>query len=131
MRKSAVRPEDPTRRKFFDLVNSEWFVNFITLCVVINVLCMASKSYQINSSLALTLKSLNAIFTLIFNLEMILKLIALKWMYFYNIWNQFDCFLVFITDLGLLLDYIGIQSQMGTGFTILRAFRILRIVKVL
>lgn len=39
--------------------------------------------------------------------------------------------MVLITDIGLVLDVIGIQSSMGTGLTILRAFRILRIVKVL
>ena len=94
---------------------------------------MASMSYQINSAFEFTLKTLNAIFTIIFNIEMILKLIALKTAYFYNIWNKFDFFLVIVTDLGLVLDLMGVKSLgfNGTGFTILRAFRILRIVKVL
>jgi len=87
MRKAAVKPDHWLRKKVFALVNSAWFMNFITLCVVINVACMATKSYQIHYALELTLRFFNMIFTIIFNLEMVLKLVALKSAYFYSNWN--------------------------------------------
>ena len=46
--------------------------------IILNTLMMASNQYQLNENLVRLFKVLNLIFTIIFNVEMILKLIALE-----------------------------------------------------
>lgn len=69
------------------MVNKPAFINFITACVVVNVFCMAANYYQIPDELDITLSFLNRLCSVIFNLELVLKLIALKSAFFYNTWN--------------------------------------------
>jgi voltage-gated sodium channel len=64
-------------------------------------------------------------------MEMFLKLIAVKGDYFNSNWNLFDMFIVLSADIGIVLDLMGLNKNMSTAVTILRAFRILRIVKLL
>lgn len=64
-------------------------------------------------------------------MEMILKLISLKGEYFQSNWNLFDMFIVVSADIGILLDVLGLNKGMSTAVTILRAFRIMRIVRLL
>ena len=77
------------------------------------------------------LKYANLIFSLIFNIEMFLKLIALKGEYFESSWNIFDMTIVISADIGILLDFYGVNKKLSTVVTILRALRILRVVRLL
>lgn len=70
-------------------------------------------------------------FSFVFNVEMILKLIALRKNYFDSGWNLFDMFIVVSADIGLVISLMGYEKSFATAVTILRAFRILRIVKLL
>lgn len=82
-------------------------------------------------AISLFLKWSNYFFSLVFNLEMIFKLIAMKSRYFDHGWNIFDMLIVIAADLGVIFDLLKLQKNMSTAVTILRAFRILRIVKLL
>jgi voltage-dependent calcium channel L type alpha-1D len=76
----------------------------------------------------------NAFFSFIFNVEMVLKLIALQGEYFRSSWNLLDMFIVVSADIGLLFTYFSAAQGGGASskaITILRAFRILRVVKLL
>jgi hypothetical protein len=70
---------EPTnfRKYFFRLVNHPHFENFIIFVVSTNTLCLAIKSYKMGSLLKIILRYANYVFAVIFNMEMILKLIAL------------------------------------------------------
>ena len=73
---------------------------------------------------------LNNVFTVVFNIEMILKLIGLDKQYFYSSWNLFDMFVVVCTNLGLVLDMLNLGKGFSTAGIIIRAFRIMRIIRL-
>jgi hypothetical protein len=87
--------------------------------------------YKMDPTLAMYLEWANSFFSLVFNLEMFLKLISLKWEYFYSNWNIFDMIIVISADIGILMDYLGASARLTTVVIVLRAFRILRIVRLL
>ena len=73
---------------------------------------MASSHYMISDQFALTLEILNFTFTVIFAIEAIIKITALKKAYFKDNWNLFDfsivvlAILIFVpTSLGLFGDF--------------------------
>lgn len=115
------------------LVNWGPFGNFITSLVILNTLSMAMSHYKMDPVQAKYLREANAFFSIVFNIEMVLKLIALRKEYFYNSWNLLDMFIVLSADIGFLLQHFELSSGGGSSkaITILRAFRILRVVKLL
>ena len=46
----------------------------------------------------------NYVFTLIFSVEMILKMRAFSWRYFETTWNKFDCFIVLSSWVDIVLS---------------------------
>ena len=77
------------------------------------------------------LEILNYIFAIIFNVEMILKIIADDYRYFLNNWNLFDMFIVISADIGIILDFYAYEGNFKSVATVFRALRILRIAKLL
>ena len=73
---------------------------------------------------------LNVIFTLIYTLEMIIKLIALKGQYFKDNWNNFDFMIVLIAWIGLISLYM-LKIKYIYLTTMVRAFRISRLLKLI
>jgi hypothetical protein len=115
----------------WDIVHGKLFNDVILYTIVMNTVVMASNQYQMNIYMARLFKVLNLIFAIIFNFEMISKLIALEYQYFWFGWNLFDMFIVVSANIGLILDIFGLSKSFSTAVTILRAFRIMRIVKIL
>ena len=74
---------------------------------------------------------MNYIFALIFNIELILKLISDGQKYFLNNWNLFDMIIVISADLGIILDFFSTNSSFKSVATVFRALRILRIARLL
>lgn len=70
-------------------------------------------------------------FSVVFNLELIFKLIGLRKLYFIERWNNFDMLIVFATDLGLLLDVFDLGSNFSQTATVVRGFRIMRLFKLI
>ena len=114
----------------FNLVNHKMFEGVITFFIAFNTLVMAAKYDGLEPDLEALLELLNTLFAVIFNAEMILKLIGLGSQYFYSAWNLFDMVVVFGTDLGILLDLLSSGSSFSTAATVVRAFRIMRIVRL-
>ena len=71
------------------------------------------------------------IFSVIFNIEMFTKLLALRGGYFASSWNLLDMFIVLSADFGYIIKLAGLSDSSSTAISILRAFRILRVVKLL
>ena len=59
-----------------------------------------------------------------------MKLIGLSSQYFYSAWNLFDMTVVIGTDVGLILEFTTSGSGFSTAATVVRAFRIMRIVRL-
>lgn len=88
---------------FFNLVRHETFDHLITFFIVLNTIVMAIKHYQMSDELEYFSEQANYIFAFVFNMEMILKLVGLRWIYFHYTWNNFDAFIVVATDIGIIL----------------------------
>ena len=92
---------------------------------------MALDSYNQSELKANFLTTANTSFTVIFNIEMFLKLIALGSQYFKSRWNLFDMFIVISADTSICIHMIGSSSGMKNVITVFRVLRILRIVRLL
>ena len=72
---------------------------------------------------------LNYIFTGIYTIEFLIKFIGLKSAYFYDGWNVFDFSIVVSAGVGILVDVL-FKIDIGFAATIIRSFRIARIIKI-
>ena len=77
------------------------------------------------------LATLNFTFNIIFAVEAVLKIIAMKSQYFRDAWNIFDFVIVVLTQIFLVLEVTNILSGVGSSTTILRALRIGRILRLI
>ena len=71
----------------------------------------------------------NYIFTVIYTIEFLIKIIALKAAYFSKGWNVFDFSIVLSAAAGIAVDVI-FKVDIGFATTIIRSFRIARILKI-
>ncbi|XP_034562883.1 sodium channel protein type 2 subunit alpha-like [Notolabrus celidotus] len=96
----------------------------ITICIVLNTLFMAMEHYPMTDEFNLMLSIGNQVFSAIFTLEMVLKIIALDpYYYFQTGWNIFDSIIVCLSLMELGLSDVE-------GLSVLRSFRLLRVFKL-
>ena len=69
-------------------------------------------------------------FNVIFTIEVVLKIFAIRSQYFKKGWNIYDFSIVSATYVFLTLDGLGISTGLGSTTTILRALRIGRIFRL-
>lgn len=74
---------------------------------------------------------LSNVFTVIYNLEAIIKLIGMGLHYFDDSWNNFDFFVVIVSDVGILLSLAFPEINFSNMIVILRALRLMRIFKLI
>lgn len=74
---------------------------------------------------------INQIFILIFTFEAIIKIVAMKKLYFKDSWNIFDFTIVVSTLIIILLNSLSVNIPFGEGPFILRALRIGRILRLI
>lgn len=82
------------------------------------------------------LKQTNFGFSILFMVEMVLKLLAFSKAYFYSGWNIFDFFVVMASVLDLILSNIGVSGGASSAVLsvlpqIARIFRVMRVTKIL
>jgi hypothetical protein len=73
---------------------------------------------------------LNYFFAAVFNLEALIKLAALGRKYFYDQWNVFDFFVVFGTNIGIIVSRVA-KTDISTAASVIRGFRIMRIFRLI
>ncbi|XP_068681874.1 sodium channel protein 1 brain-like isoform X2 [Montipora foliosa] len=111
------------------LVNSSAFETLITLCILFNTLAMALEHFDMDETFLLVLDNCNLVFTSVFIMEMVLKLIAFGVKgYCKNKWNLFDGTIVILSVLDMALTYS--ETIDGAGLSVLRTFRLLRVLKL-
>lgn len=115
----------------FNLVSHSYFEGLIMFFIIFNTVIMASNFEGIDPKVIAAFTNLNYLFAVVFNVEMVLKLIGLGVQYFYSGWNVFDCIVVIGTDIGLVLNFTTSGSSISTATTVVRAFRIMRIVRLI
>ena len=65
---------------------------------------MALRYYQMEARYVYYLDLLSYLLTMVYNIEAVIKMIALDLSYFSNSWNRFDFFIVIVADLSIIVD---------------------------
>ncbi|XP_033703238.1 voltage-dependent T-type calcium channel subunit alpha-1G isoform X8 [Tursiops truncatus] len=114
------------------LCTSHYLDLFITGVIGLNVVTMAMEHYQQPQILDEALKICNYIFTVIFVLESVFKLVAFGFRrFFQDRWNQLDLAIVLLSIMGITLEEIEVNASLPINPTIIRIMRVLRIARVL
>ncbi|XP_065337432.1 sodium channel protein 60E isoform X5 [Cloeon dipterum] len=107
----------------YNIVHDPLFDLLITLCIVLNTLFLALEHHGMSESVKAVLDIGNRVFTSIFTLECILKLMAMSKDYFSCGWNIFDLIVVSASMLDLAFELIE-------SISVLRGLRLLRVLKL-
>uniref|UniRef100_A0A8B9YU32 Voltage-dependent N-type calcium channel subunit alpha n=1 Tax=Bos mutus grunniens TaxID=30521 RepID=A0A8B9YU32_BOSMU len=115
--------------KTWTFVVSPPFEYFIMAMIALNTVVLMMKFYDAPYEYELMLKCLNIVFTSMFSMECVLKVIAFGVLnYFRDAWNVFD----FVTVLGSITDIL--VTEIANNFinlSFLRLFRAARLIKLL
>ncbi|NXQ67894.1 CAC1G protein, partial [Quiscalus mexicanus] len=114
------------------MCTSHYLDLFITGVIGLNVITMAMEHYQQPKVLDEALKICNYIFTVVFVMESVFKLIAFGFRrFFQDRWNQLDLAIVLLSIMGITLEEIEVNASLPINPTIIRIMRVLRIARVL
>ena len=107
------------------LVHTRAFDNLILSCIVVNALFLSLEHHNMPQTLVNFLFVSNIVFTVIFTLEMVLKILGLGISKYVSDWfNLFDATIVVFSLLDLFLP------ESNSSVTALRTFRLLRVFKL-
>ncbi|CAC5406311.1 CACNA1D [Mytilus coruscus] len=124
-------PKARWQYKIWWFVTSQAFEYGIFTLIMLNTVILALKYDGQSDTYSKALDYLNMIFTGVFTIEFILKLMAFRFKnYFGDPWNVFD----FIIVLGSFIDIIYTEVNPGQGIisiNFFRLFRVMRLVKLL
>ncbi|KFP56267.1 Voltage-dependent L-type calcium channel subunit alpha-1D, partial [Cathartes aura] len=149
-------PKNPYQYKFWYVVNSTGFEYIMFVLIMLNTLCLAMQHYGQSKLFNDAMDIMNMVFTGVFTVEMVLKLIAFKpkifvrkkerWLhYFTDAWNTFDALIVVgsVVDIAITevnpkptetvtTDESGnSEDSARISITFFRLFRVMRLVKLL
>ncbi|XP_046731246.1 calcium channel, voltage-dependent, L type, alpha 1D subunit, a isoform X1 [Silurus meridionalis] len=145
-------PKNPYQYKFWYMVNSTAFEYIMFVLIMLNTLCLAVQHYGQSKTFNHVMDILNMVFTAVFTVEMVLKLIAFKPRhYFTDAWNTFDALIVVgsVVDIAITeanpaegeelppteapkVDESGnVEENARISITFFRLFRVMRLVKLL
>ncbi|KAM7115264.1 voltage-dependent L-type calcium channel subunit alpha-1C isoform 9-T9 [Molossus nigricans] len=137
-------PKNQHQYKVWYVVNSTYFEYLMFVLILLNTICLAMQHYGQSCLFKNAMNILNMLFTGLFTVEMILKLIAFKPKgYFSDPWNVFDFLIVIGSIIDVILsetnpaEHSQCSSLMTTeensriSITFFRLFRVMRLVKLL
>ncbi|RZC35961.1 voltage-dependent T-type calcium channel subunit alpha-1G, partial [Asbolus verrucosus] len=128
--KGVIRSVKCVRRKIKRLVEHRYFQQGILLAILINTLSMGIEHHEQPDDLTHVVEISNVIFSTIFAVEMLLKIVADGiFGYISNGFNVFDGVIVVLSGIELFQRFLG-QSHTDSGLSVLRTFRLLRILKL-
>ncbi|EDM05703.1 rCG32907, isoform CRA_a [Rattus norvegicus] len=109
---------------FRKIVDSKYFGRGIMIAILVNTLSMGIEYHEQPEELTNALEISNIVFTSLFALEMLLKLLVYgPFGYIKNPYNIFDGVIVVIS----VWEIVG---QQGGGLSVLRTFRLMRVLKL-
>ncbi|TRY54896.1 hypothetical protein DNTS_011010 [Danionella cerebrum] len=150
---------DKNQYKFWSVVNSTGFEYVMFVLIILNTLCLAVQHHGQSRLFNYAMDILNMVFTGVFAVEMVLKLIAFKpkgycvdpWNrfdalvvvgsivdiilsqhYFADSWNTFDALIVVGSIVDIAITEINnAEDSARISITFFRLFRVMRLVKLL
>ncbi|XP_076862626.1 voltage-dependent L-type calcium channel subunit alpha-1C isoform X4 [Brachyhypopomus gauderio] len=142
-------PKNPYQYKVWYVVNSTYFEYLMFTLILLNTICLAMQHHGQSTSFNNAMNILNMLFTGLFTVEMILKLIAFKPRhYFVDAWNTFDALIVVgsVVDIAItevnpadpssstpssVVRPMNTEDNARISITFFRLFRVMRLVKLL
>uniref|UniRef100_A0A4W6ED95 Voltage-dependent L-type calcium channel subunit alpha n=1 Tax=Lates calcarifer TaxID=8187 RepID=A0A4W6ED95_LATCA len=125
-------PKNPYQYQVWYIVTSCYFEYLMFLLIMLNTMCLGMQHCNQSDHVTHLSDMLNVIFTVLFTVEMILKLMAFKAKgYFGDPWNVFDFVIVIGSVVDVMLSEIDSSENMSVSITFFRLFRVMRLVKLL
>uniref|UniRef100_A0A4W3JEW1 Voltage-dependent L-type calcium channel subunit alpha n=1 Tax=Callorhinchus milii TaxID=7868 RepID=A0A4W3JEW1_CALMI len=128
-------PKNPYQYKVWYVVNSTYFEYLMFVLILLNTICLAMQHQGQAQRFSHAMDVLNMLFTGLFTVEMILKLIAFKPRhYFCDAWNTFDALIVVGSVVDIAITEVNFNNQYENSrisITFFRLFRVMRLVKLL
>uniref|UniRef100_A0A8C2T0L3 Voltage-dependent L-type calcium channel subunit alpha n=1 Tax=Coturnix japonica TaxID=93934 RepID=A0A8C2T0L3_COTJA len=147
-------PKNPYQYQIWYVVTSSYFEYLMFFLILLNTICLGMQHYNQSAEMNHVSDILNVAFTVLFTLEMILKLMAFKAKgYFGDPWNVFDFLIVIGSIIDVILSEIDFLSysffcvcttiicghpsvshsydNSRISITFFRLFRVMRLVKLL
>uniref|UniRef100_A0AAR2LNR7 Voltage-dependent L-type calcium channel subunit alpha n=1 Tax=Pygocentrus nattereri TaxID=42514 RepID=A0AAR2LNR7_PYGNA len=126
-------PKNRYQYKFWYVVNSTGFEYVMFVLIILNTLCLAIQHHGQSHLFNYAMDILNMVFTGVFTVEMILKLVAFKPRhYFADAWNTFDALIVVGSVVDIAITEINnTEDSARISITFFRLFRVMRLVKLL
>uniref|UniRef100_A0A6I8PH83 Voltage-dependent L-type calcium channel subunit alpha n=1 Tax=Ornithorhynchus anatinus TaxID=9258 RepID=A0A6I8PH83_ORNAN len=145
-------PKNRHQYKVWYVVNSTYFEYLMFVLILLNTICLAMQHYGQSCLFKQAMNILNMVFTGLFTVEMILKLIAFKPKdYFSDPWNVFDFLIVIGSIIDVILSetnvsitsafsgvllflpflFLNAEENSRISITFFRLFRVMRLVKLL
>jgi hypothetical protein len=120
------------RRKVYNFVSSVYFERAIMATIVLNTIIMALTIFPAPFDEWKSFQSYaNYVFVVIYTVEAILKLLALRCNYWLDAWNRFDFFCVIATLVGIVLSLPGINIDVRAATSVIRILRVARLFRLL
>ncbi|XP_035662890.1 sodium channel protein type 9 subunit alpha-like isoform X2 [Branchiostoma floridae] len=127
--KGIPRPANKVQAFFYDVAMHQIFEIFIMIIIGLNMVSMMIEHYGQTQEFTDNLALVNIVFIGIFTWEMVWKMTAFGFKYFSQGWNIFDCVVVVMSILGILLE--DIIEKYFVSPTLLRVIRVARIGRIL
>uniref|UniRef100_A0A8C3PVZ9 Voltage-dependent L-type calcium channel subunit alpha n=1 Tax=Chrysolophus pictus TaxID=9089 RepID=A0A8C3PVZ9_CHRPC len=128
-------PKNPYQYQIWYVVTSSYFEYLMFFLIMLNTICLGMQHYNQSAEMNHVSDILNVAFTVLFTLEMILKLMAFKAKgYFGDPWNVFDFLIVIGSIIDVILSEIDVSDpddNSRVSITFFRLFRVMRLVKLL
>uniref|UniRef100_A0A8B9CBN2 Voltage-dependent L-type calcium channel subunit alpha n=1 Tax=Anser brachyrhynchus TaxID=132585 RepID=A0A8B9CBN2_9AVES len=130
-------PKNPYQYQIWYVVTSSYFEYLMFFLILLNTICLGMQHYNQSAEMNHISDILNVAFTVLFTLEMILKLMAFKAKgYFGDPWNVFDFLIVIGSIIDVILSEIDHchpdpDDNSRVSITFFRLFRVMRLVKLL
>ncbi|XP_040596069.1 sodium channel protein type 11 subunit alpha [Mesocricetus auratus] len=128
--KPIPRPLNKCQAFVFDLVTSQVFDVIILGLIVLNMIIMMAESDGQSNDVKKIFDILNIAFVIIFTIECLVKMFALRQYYFTNGWNLFDCVVVVLSVISTLVSGLE-HSDIPFPPTLFRIVRLARIGRIL
>lgn len=102
------RPRGAYRGWCYDIIEHRWFDTVMISITVVSIIAIACEHHNEPASMDYTLMLLNAMFTVVFLAEAILKISGLSWHCYWNdTWNRIEFVIVIGSVAGSIVEFIG------------------------
>jgi voltage-gated sodium channel len=112
------------------VVATKAFEYFTFFCVVLSSIILILQWYGADTTQLLVMEILNKIITVIFTLEVFLKIIGFGCSYWKNSWNILDFICTVFSWIDFLVQLFS-NSTMTAAFKIIRLFRVIRFIRLI